>query len=242
MRVIPVLDLMHGQVVRGVGGRRNEYRPVRSLHSATSDPLDVARGLRREFGVTELYIADLDAIQEHRPASHAIAGIAADRFQLMVDAGLRNTTDGQSALNTGATRVVAALETLPGPRQLAELVNHFGDETVIFSLDLKQGAPIGPSEAWERPDPEAIAEQAATCGVRSMILLDLAAVGEGQGVPTIDLCVRLRKRLPAVELITGGGVRNRDDLQSLADAGVDAVLIASALHDGRLQRKDLRGL
>ena len=137
----------------------------------------------------------------------------------MLDAGLRNTTDGQAALKTGATRLIAALETLPGPRQLAELVSRFGNEAVVFSLDLKHGVPIGQSEAWERSDPDAIAEQAVTCGVRSMILLDLAAVGEGQGVPTIDLCIRLQKRLPGIELITGGGVRNRDDLHSLADAG-----------------------
>jgi uncharacterized protein related to proFAR isomerase len=43
----------------------------------------------------------------------------------------------------------------------------------------------------------------------------------------------------AVDLIAGGGVRGLDDLKALADAGCDAALVASALHDGRLSREDI---
>src|SRR5579872_5647704 len=43
MRIVPVLDLLGGVVVRGVGGRRREYRPVVSRLTPSCDPLDVAR-------------------------------------------------------------------------------------------------------------------------------------------------------------------------------------------------------
>ena len=68
-------------------------------------------------------------------------------------------------------------------------------------------------------------------------VVDLAGVGVGQGVPTLDLCRRLRAAYPKLELISGGGVRGVDDLKALRDAGCDAALVASALHDGRLTRE-----
>jgi phosphoribosylformimino-5-aminoimidazole carboxamide ribotide isomerase len=43
-----------------------------------------------------------------------------------------------------------------------------------------------------------------------------------------------------MELTSGGGVRGRDDLAALADAGCDAALVASALHDGQLTVSDIQ--
>ena len=79
-----------------------------------------------------------------------------------------------------------------------------------------------------------VAARVFECGVRSLILLDLAGVGEGRGVPTLELCRSVRELSPDVEIITGGGVRDAADLEALDRAGVDGVLIASALHDGSL--------
>ena len=41
------------------------------------------------------------------------------------------------------------------------------------------------------------------------------------------------------ELVAGGGIRNRDDLIRLADAGCDGALVATALIEGRLTTSDL---
>ena len=65
MQVIPVIDLMHGQVVRARMGDRASYRPLQSPLSPTSDPVDVVRGLLSVYSFATLYVADLDAIQGH---------------------------------------------------------------------------------------------------------------------------------------------------------------------------------
>ena len=75
-----------------------------------------------------------------------------------------------------------------------------------------------------------------------MILLDLAAVGSGEGPPHQETCLRWKESFQDLELITGGGVRNLADLLALKKAGVDGVLIASALHDGSLGRAELEQL
>ena len=81
---------------------------------------------------------------------------------------------------------------------------------------------------------ERIAAEVLDLGVRRLIVLDLADVGTNQGPSTIPLLCRLRRLSDALELIAGGGVRDREDLQRLQDAGCDGALIASALHDGRV--------
>jgi len=54
MRILPVLDLMQGQVVRGVAGRRHEYQSNQSALVAFSAPLAIAPAFREHFGLTEL--------------------------------------------------------------------------------------------------------------------------------------------------------------------------------------------
>src|SRR5205085_9347687 len=60
--LLPVIDLMQGEVVHGIAGRREEYRPIVSILAESTKPLAVARAFREEFGFNELYLADLDAI------------------------------------------------------------------------------------------------------------------------------------------------------------------------------------
>ncbi len=72
-----------------------------------------------------------------------------------------------------------------------------------------------------------------------MLVLDLARVGEGTGTGSEELCAEIVRSSPQVELSVGGGVRGWEDLARLRDGGVRAVLLASALHDGRVTREEL---
>ncbi|MBW3541004.1 MAG: hisA/hisF family protein [Planctomycetes bacterium] len=239
MRVLPVLDLMQGVVVRGVAGRRETYRPIESRVAASSEPLDVAWALRETFGFRELYVADLDAIVDDRPNLTAVRALAAEGFEVWVDAGVRDAARARAVLDAGAARAVAGLETLPGPRVLRELFETLDAGRLVFSLDLNNGRPLAVSAEWQESEPLAIAEEAIAAGARQMIVLDLAAVGTGGGVPTLELCRQFRRRFPDLSLVTGGGVRGVGDLVAAAEAGVDGLLVASALHDGRLTPADL---
>src|SRR5258708_18276342 len=62
MDIIPVLDVRGGIVVRARMGQRDQYRPLESPLSPTSDPIDVMRGLYSVYPFRTFYIADLDAI------------------------------------------------------------------------------------------------------------------------------------------------------------------------------------
>src|SRR5262245_48698146 len=110
IRLIPVIDLQGGRVVRGVGGRRDEYRPVVSRLTDSAEPLAVARAFRDAFEVDEVYIADLDAIAGRPPACPLYATLAREGMALWVDAGIVRAADAACLTGAGVGRVVAGLE------------------------------------------------------------------------------------------------------------------------------------
>jgi phosphoribosylformimino-5-aminoimidazole carboxamide ribotide isomerase len=242
MRIVPVLDLQDGHVVRGIGGRRQEYRPIVSPLSASSRPIDVAGAFRQRFSFAELYLADLDAIAGAAPDLNTCAELRAMGFQLWLDAGVREATTAATLAAASIERVVVGLETVAGPATLQTICSQLGADRVAFSLDLRQGVPLGDTSAWERPDAWSIAGQAIALGVKHLILLDLARVGLGGGTGTDDLCGRLAATYPEVQLVAGGGIRDLTDVRRLQRCGVGAVLVATALHDGRIRHEDLVGL
>jgi phosphoribosylformimino-5-aminoimidazole carboxamide ribotide isomerase len=242
VQVIPVIDLMHAEVVRGVGGRRDEYRAIHSLLAADAEPKTVARALSAA-GFRETYVADLDAIRGAAPAWSIYEELMMAGLGLWVDAGLSTVEQARETLEfqlggQPLSAIVAGLESLDGPDALAEMCDLTGPERLIFSLDLKLGAPIVGSPAWQGLSATQIATIAIRAGVRRMIVLDLACVGMGQGVGTERLCRDLRCLDSDLQIIAGGGIRGVSDLRSLQRSGCDAALVASALHDGRLTPRD----
>ena len=233
-RLIPVLDVLGGQVVRAVGGRRGEYRPVVSRLTDSTEPVEVARKLLEVTGASELYVADLDAITGPSPILSpnwaAISRLAELGAAVWLDYGHRRDFDEAEAQGAGVAGFVLGTETVGGIDTVyhtCAMTREYG--AVMLSLDLLGGELRC---AWAT-DPLDVIAQAAGCFSR-VLVLDVATVGERAGPTTGPLCRRVRDAFPDVELWTGGGVRNRDDVNRLADAGADAVLVASALHDGTL--------
>jgi len=240
VHIIPVLDLLGETVVRGVAGNRGEYRPLVSRLTASSHPLAVAIALRDQFGWNRFYVADLDAILHGRPNLQTLAELRQAGFELWVDAGF---ADGESLAPLAAAGVdtfILGLETWRGPRELARLCRTQPAEQFLFSLDLRGGVPLAASSDWDLSSPMALARQLDDCGIRRLILLDLADVGVGAGTSTLDLARQIRQQRPDLELITGGGVRHVADLLQLRELGVSGALVASALHDERITAADLR--
>jgi len=253
VRVIAVIDLMAGQVVRAAQGDRAAYRPIDSRLVAGASPECVARALADEFHVSEVYVADLDAIAGAEPDYESLRHIAASGMRPWVDAGvsrpqraraLRGFFDRERI----AGRVIVGLESIADPDILGEVSEAAGRESAVFSLDLKAAAPLAGSD-WDRVAASAgssgkgaalaIAAAAIAGGFRALIVLDLAQVGTSSGPSIGELCAAVRRDYATIELIGGGGVRGAGDLRMLAHCGCDAVLVATALHDGGLNRDDV---
>jgi phosphoribosylformimino-5-aminoimidazole carboxamide ribotide isomerase len=239
MRVIPVLDLMRGRAVWAVRGVREAYRPARStLVPGDGDALALARAFHDALRCEELYVADLDAIGGGAPQHDLLRTLSVMGMSLLVDAGVVTLRDARSAAAAGAARVVVGLETLDSFRALATIVEALGPGRVMFSLDLREGEPVVPRTWSGGRAPLTLAGDAVRAGVGAVLVLDLARVGTGAGVD-LGLLSAVRDAHPGLELLAGGGVGSSGDLERMAAVGCDAVLVASALHDGRLDAESL---
>lgn len=241
-QIMPVLDVMGGRVVRGVAGRRDEYQPVKSVLTESCDALQVAQAIRARFGIAAIYLADLDAILQRAPNIEIVRSLTDAGFLLTVDAGIRHSADATALVAAGAREVVAGLETLRGPRELSRLVEQIGSSRIVFSLDLRDGQPMGDTSLWREAAPIGIAREAIEAGCSRLIVLDIARVGIAAGLSTLPLCAEIRRQWPNTTIVTGGGIRGIDDLRRLDPAIVDGVLIASALHDGSITSAELASL
>lgn len=238
--LIPVLDLAHGEAVRAIGGRREEYQPVESVLTPglAGNALALARAYREQLGATQCYVADLDAIQEKGPQTELLHRLADPEKGfgngLLVDAGALGIASAKELLKLGVCRVIAGLESLATWSDLEQMVSLAGGESVLFSLDLYAGRPVqnlDPGPRVERITPEELADRAVAIGVSGLVVLDLADVGSDAGPSTGPLIEQLQARYQ-LPLYAGGGVRDRNDLDALLEAGAAGVLVGTALHRG----------
>jgi phosphoribosylformimino-5-aminoimidazole carboxamide ribotide isomerase len=211
--------------------------------SAAAGP--VAKALCDIVQHRQLYLADLDAIAGAAPDWNAFEQIIASGAEIIIDTGVATPDMAQAVVDfadrhSGHTSIVVALESSASPDDLPQILSRIGAGRAIFSLDLKHGRAVTKTAAWQGLSVLDIASVATAIGFERMIVLDVAAVGVDKGPQIVDLCRNIRARHPKLELISGGGVRSIDDLKTFHKAGCDGVLVASALHDGKLTRSNLQ--
>ena len=241
MLVIPVLDVQNGSVVHGRFGRRDEYRPIESQLCAGSDALDLARAFRQHFDLTEIYLADLDAIMGGEPHVDLYRRLVEDGFKLWIDPGVRQYDEIADRLDMSLVhRLVIGSETLASISDLGRIVTNWGAERIIFSLDLREGKPITGMKEWIDQSPSLLMRDVQQAGVRNLLLLDLARVGSGQGIGTESLVQVAKEIDPTLAVFVGGGVSGAASLEAIKARGAEGVLVASALHDGRLSATDVQ--
>ena len=215
VRIIPVLDLLGGSVVQAVAGDRANYRPIRSVLTDSTEPTQVAKALAQVVGHRTVYVADLDAIAGRTPHPLNLPG-----FDVWFDGGYGAAHEAQRSQRLNLTPILSSEAGVDPSTMTAD---------VIVSVDLRNGQLVG----WPGT-PQDYIHAAYSAGARRFLILDVAVVGTNTGPGTLELCAATKQLYPDIELISGGGVRDRADVQRFADNGVSAVLVASALHRGVL--------
>lgn len=238
MDIVGVVDIRGGRAVHARGGRRSDYRAVECVAGTTiraGDAAALAEAYVSRFGLTQVYVADLDAIAGDALQRPALSAIAAVTPSLWIDSGTTTTDAALEAIAAGASRVIVGLETLASFASLESICTAIGSSRVVFSLDLRHGAPMTHAFSPLAHLPvETIATRAEACGAGSVIVLDVGRVGMQRGCD-VELLSRVRRAV-SLPLYAGGGVRDLDELNRLAAAGCDGALVATALLNGTITR------
>jgi len=231
VQIVPVIDLLEGEVVRARRGERALYRPIETPLAPGSDPVAIARALLKLHPFPALYVADLNAIQKTGDNFAALRRLRAafPNLSLWVDNGAADATSIEAL--TARDLLCEPVLGSESQKDAALIAACRENPAIILSLDFRGPLFQGPAEILESPG----------AWPRRVIVMTLARVGGGDG-PDFERFAAVRAAAPNVALYAAGGVRDKADLARLKSQGAAGALVASALHDGRLTTDDLAAL
>jgi len=225
--VIPCVDVQGGKAVRlseGDPDRETVYYPV---------PLDAARHWC-DLGATTLHLVDLDAALGRGDNREALREIAQQlNVRTEVGGGVRSREIADAWLEV-VDRVVLGTVVLDNPGLVSELLEMYGPDRVVVTVDAKDGyvAVRGWKEITNVSATE-LAQRMTDVGVRELIYTDIGRDGTLQGVDEAPVA-RMRATFPH-RLVAGGGVATDADLDLYERLGLDGAIVGRALYEGTIR-------
>ena len=201
-------------------GERQHYQPIQSLLTSASNPLDIVAALLAVYPFQQLYIADLNAIQQLHDNFYHIRAISQQfpQLKLWIDAGVNKKLE-QFMLHSN---VILGSENFSDIESYLSLKKSLPDNFVL-SLDFMPNGFHGPAELLSNVE----------YWPQEVIVMSLANVGASLGVNE----KMLNEIIPFAcdkNVYAAGGVRGLEDLTMLKNIGAHGALIATALHQKQL--------
>lgn len=225
--VIPAVDMQDGEVVQLVQGERGTERRY-------GDPAEAARRWIDE-GARTLHLVDLDGAFEgerrNAPAIEAILGTVGEEVEIQLGGGIRSAGEAIDLLERGVDRVILGTAAVEDPEIVGEISDEY-EGGVTVSLDAKGGEVV--VSGWTEGtglDPADAAERYEGLGAGTILFTNVDVEGRLEGVRTEP--VRRIAEAVSIPVIASGGVASVEDVRALKEAGAAAVVVGTALYEGR---------
>ncbi len=221
-RVIPCLDVAGGRVVKGI--RFEELRDV-------GDPVELAARYS-ELGADELVFLDITATLEDRGPLLGLVERAADELEIpfTVGGGITELEEARALLRAGADKISLNRAAVDRPELLSGLAAEFGAQAVVCAIDARGGEVV--THAGRNPrglDAIGWAREAVDSGAGEILLTSIEADGTRNGY---DLTLtRAVAGAVSVPVIASGGAGDAGHLAEAFEAGAEAALVASIVHE-----------
>ncbi|WP_376792854.1 imidazole glycerol phosphate synthase subunit HisF [Thermoflexus sp.] len=236
-RIIPCLDILAGQVAKGV-----RFVDLREA----GDPVAHARFYEDE-GADELVFLDITASYEDRGILLDVVQRVAEVLSIpfTVGGGIRSVEDFRTLLQAGADKVSINTAAVRQPALIAEAARRFGSQCVVVAIDAKR---VGP-ERWEvyihggrTPtglDAVEWAREVERRGAGEILLTSIDADGTQAGYDLeLTRAVAEAVRIP---VIASGGAGALEHFAQVFTAGkADAALAASVFHFRQLRIAEVK--
>jgi cyclase len=242
-RIVPCLDVKDGQVVKGV-----QFVNLR----VEGDPAELAADYE-EQGADEVVFLDITASHEKRDTTLEVVKRTADMISIpfTVGGGIRNITDIQNALCSGADKVSVNTAAVNNPRLVEESAAVFGSQCIVVAIDAKRVYVDS-----DLPDKTVVDTSKGMCwwevyveggrvptGIDALVWAKtVKELGAGELLPTSMDCdgtqdgydielTRAMSRATNLPIIASGGAGNLEHIYEVLTAGeADAALAASIFH------------
>jgi cyclase len=221
-RVIPCLDVAAGRVVKGVN-----FVNLRDM----GDPIELATRYS-ELGADELVFLDITATLEGRGPILEVIERSAEELSIpfTVGGGVTGLDDARALLRAGADKVAVNRAAFDDPSILTGLADEFGSQAVVVAIDARAGEVV--THAGRTPrgrDAVDWAREAVERGAGEILLTSIDADGTRAGYD-LEL-TRAVAAAVEVPVIASGGAGEARHLAEAYEAGAEAALIASIVHE-----------
>jgi cyclase len=221
-RVIPCLDVAGGRVVKGI-----RFQRLRDV----GDPIELAARYS-ELGADEIVFLDITATLEGRGPLLELVGRAARELDVpfTVGGGIDGPDDGLALLRAGADKVSVNRAAVEDPSLLGSLAGIFGSQAVVCAIDARGGEVV--THAGRRPrglDAVAWAQAAVESGAGELLVTSIDADGGRNGYD-LELTRSIAGAVD-VPVIASGGAGCARHLAEAFEAGAEAALVASIVHE-----------
>jgi phosphoribosylformimino-5-aminoimidazole carboxamide ribotide isomerase len=222
--LIPSIDLMGGKIVQLVQGSRKALE---------FDDFDEWAARFAKYPLVQLI--DLDAAMG-QGSNAALVEKFSRQLPCQVGGGIRSIDAARAMLDLGARRVIFGSSLIAGGKiQIdfaREASGQLGPEQLVFAADCKAGyvAIKGWRESTRITAIELIEALEPYCS--AFLYTNIDTEGLLQGIP-LDVIRNLRGHTKR-QLIAAGGIRSEEEIATLDEMGVDAV-VGMAIYQGLLK-------
>ena len=226
MLVFPAIDLLGGQAVRLLQGRRE------SATIYSKEPWLLAQAFA-EAGAPRLHVVDLDAaFSGGREHNHDTIKkiVAASTMEVEVGGGIRTIADCERLFALGARYAVLGTAAIKTPELVDEACRQF-PRRIVVAVDARGGKVA--VEGWQQDtamDALEIGETVARAGAAAVLYTDIGRDGMRTG-PDLEATARLARRITPCPVIASGGVARLEDLDETRKSGAFAVIIGKAIYE-----------
>lgn len=234
--VYPAIDIRGGKCVRLYQGDYNQENIY------YDNPIDAALKWKAS-GSKWLHIVDLDGAREASPVNLSLIKELIEKtgLKVQIGGGIRDLETAKAYLEIGARRVILGSVALNNPEIVAEIINAYGKNRVVVSLDGRKDKVAG--EGWLEDTEKNLfdlAESLVEIGVENFIYTDIEKDGTLSG-PNIKNTLELAKKINK-NIIVAGGVSSEEDVFELyknREAGIEGVIIGRAIYTGDINLERL---
>lgn len=234
IELIPAIDIIDGKCVRLTKG---EYSSKKVYDYS---PVDIAVEVER-CGYTRLHMVDLDGAKSSHVVNLPILKEVASRTNLKIDfgGGIKTDEDLKAVFDNGASYATVGSIAVKQPQLFDQWIATYGADRLILGADVNNGF-ISINGWKEDSNLELIPfiKDYYAKGIRRVLCTDISKDGMLQGT-SVELYKLIMEQFPDLQLIASGGVSSIEDIVSLDDNGIPAVVFGKAIYEGRIKLDEL---
>lgn len=237
MTIIPAIDIIDGKCVRLTHGDFAQKK-IYNEH-----PLEVAQQFE-DAGLVRLHLVDLDGAREGQVRNWKVLETLSSKTGLEIDfgGGIKTEKDVQIVFDSGAALATVGSIAVKEEAVFLAWLKNWGAGKFFLGADVKEEKIA--IAGWTQTTNVSIFDFLRNYlqkGVHQVFCTDVSKDGALQG-PAVELYKNLLEQLPGLQLTASGGVSSMADVQALAAAGCDGVIIGKAIYEGRILLSDLTKL